>query len=208
MGLYGNTFLNEAFFFISKDGKNLKKNIKEICTHHSVHIGQGVFTQFLKNKNYDQKMQKNVQDNLISLFKNKDIRCTCVIVNTYTTTVNGMTTTETYYEQYFTGLYNNRVYYFTIRYTPSKSYLYLFNEFELSKIDLPADVIQLAIKSIEPIYSLKFSKHKIIHELLGSGGKTCDSMINNIYNLVKSKYKDEYEVNTSLFGAIVIKKKK
>jgi len=205
-GMYGNTFLNEAFLFISKDGKSLKSDIKEICKSNRIKVGEGIFKNMLNNKNYNNKIQNQVEKEIFATFNNKNIRCTNVIAVTYTSTYNGVTTVRTENEQYFTGFYKNRVYQFTLSYTTTGAALGAFNEYELSKIDLPIDVIETAIKVTEPRFSLKFAKNKIMHELHGSGSKTSDTLTNAIYSLINGKYKDQYTIKTSILGAIVIKK--
>lgn len=195
MGIYGNEFLNEAVFFISKDGKELKKELKEGLKEFRIKgLGNKLKAGF-KSK-YDTEIQKKS----LNLIKNKIniIATSIVFVETVYQTINGVTTVQDYYYQEVYGFKKNKFYRIRLYLAPASSSMTIFEELDLGgKCIIPEKVFKLITDAYQGKgYIFIFKDKKVSFESISSHPADCQIITNSLVDKINN---GNYGVNAN-FG--------
>ena len=195
MPVYGNEVLNEAVFFISKDGKELKKELKEKLKEFRIKgLGNVIKAGF--KTDYNTEIQKKSLDLIKSTIN--VITTSIVFVETVTTTVNGVTTVQDYYYQEIYGFRKNKFYRIRLYLTPSSSNISVFEELDLNgKCVIPEKVFKLITDAYENKgYIFIFKEKKVYFESISSHPADCQLITNNLVDKINN---GNYGVNAN-FG--------
>jgi hypothetical protein len=192
MGIYGGkyTSINENILFISNEGKQIKRKIKDICK-----FNRADFTLKTLGTKYDEKIANKVCESIRKLFK------TCLITNTYfvvtTTSINGVIVTTTDYYRDIIGIYGNYIVKIKLYLAPRGCSLSSFNELSTERLIYPKDILEYAIKSIPQgtKYTIVYSKKaiKISYtdaNIFNNNDSVTYSILNKLESYIDSKHSD------------------
>lgn len=185
MSVYGNQIINEGFF-LSPDGKSIKKQIKEICKENKEKFS---LTKAIMSK-YNLSLINKVIDECEKIFDKFFVNGP-IIVET-TTYSNG--SSETNYFQEFVGIKGNKIYSYRLYYYANTVRLYVFNELlaEECKYDIKtlADILSLILKAEK--VRIQLTKKAIIYKTTSRQESIeVDKSMEEVKYLLSTKFKDK-----------------
>lgn len=174
--------LSEGTISVSRDGEVLRQKIYKICEQNKEHVDVDIYDTSFKSPLSTSKAYVKVHEQIAKLGK------------TYIPMIMETSGTGQVYESFWTMVYKNKVYIFSLIYDHGKVALLKFTECNEDYFEYPLDVLEYVLSISDGFTLLQLTKKTI---RVTYKNKNCIPFCNKIANYVDTKHKGKYKAVVS-----------